>query len=167
MRLASTTLAIAATLLVAACQSGPYPHPEAATATLSEVVVGERMTQRAGPWRAVHKDVLELHFAPGSSQIEALESIKLAEFLDDIENPGDARIHVEGHADTSGSAAGNRVLAEQRAASIRQALRDNGFTAAQLVKRSYGDRAPKVSNETREGRDANRRVLVTVYHNAS
>ena len=70
---------------------------------------------------------------------------------------------IEGHTDGSGSAQYNLQLSQRRAESIRQYLIDEfGIAPERLSAKGYGESKPIASNETREGRQRNRRVVAVI-----
>ena len=79
-----------------------------------------------------------------------------ATFLHD--NPG-VTATVEGHADSSGSEEYNRWLSQQRADAVRQMMIDkHGVDPDRIDAIGLGESRPVMSNDTAEGRNANRRV---------
>ncbi|MGH1367923.1 MAG: OmpA family protein [Maritimibacter sp.] len=69
------------------------------------------------------------------------------------------RVALIGHTDAEGSLAANITVSERRAASVKERLvRDFGVPQAQLEAKGIGYLAPIASNQTEEGRNANRRV---------
>lgn len=76
-------------------------------------------------------------------------------------NP-DLRIRITGHTDHVGSDEDNMVLSQNRARSFRQALIDHyGIAPNRIETRGMGERQPIQSNDTEEGRYANRRIVIT------
>lgn len=73
-------------------------------------------------------------------------------------NPQLKSIRVEGHTDNVGGDANNLRLSNERAKSVRQYLIDQGVEAGRLEARGFGEMYPIQSNDTDEGRAANRRV---------
>lgn len=68
---------------------------------------------------------------------------------------------IEGHTDAIGSTASNQSLSEQRAeAVIDKLVSKHGIDRARLKARGKGELEPIASNETEEGRQLNRRVIV-------
>lgn len=67
---------------------------------------------------------------------------------------------VEGHTDSTGVAADNQTLSEQRAKNVRQRLvSEFGVDSARIVGTvGFGSSRPRASNDTPEGRRQNRRV---------
>ena len=72
-------------------------------------------------------------------------------------------IEIEGHTDSTGSAAYNRELAEDRAMAVRDYLHDQYQIALNRMEViSYGSSKPIENNKTRANRAANRRVVVNI-----
>lgn len=71
-------------------------------------------------------------------------------------------IDVYGHTDSTGSDAYNQGLSERRAVSVADYLSSRGVQQARIGTRGYGETQPIASNETEEGRAANRRVEIKI-----
>ena len=78
-----------------------------------------------------------------------------------IRNPG-LRTEVAGYTDNRGDEAYNRGLSERRAKTVRDYLIEKGVDANQLSWRGYGESDPIADNETSEGRELNRRVVLRI-----
>jgi outer membrane protein OmpA-like peptidoglycan-associated protein len=74
----------------------------------------------------------------------------------------DKQIVVEGHTDSDGSDAYNMKLSEDRAASVRSSLIAGGVAESLISSRGFGESQPVATNDTREGKQQNRRVEVIV-----
>ncbi|NOX43169.1 MAG: OmpA family protein [Gammaproteobacteria bacterium] len=72
------------------------------------------------------------------------------------------QLEVAGHTDNTGDHQYNVNLSTSRAQSVRQYLVDKGVAADRLIARGYGPDKPIASNDTREGRNQNRRVELTL-----
>jgi len=92
---------------------------------------------------------------PGGQRIVA----RLAEFL--REYP-ERTLAIEGFTDSVGNDSYNQVLSERRAIAVRLALMDAGIAASRIDVRGYGEQYPVASNDTPEGRQRNRRVVVVI-----
>jgi peptidoglycan-associated lipoprotein len=73
-------------------------------------------------------------------------------------------IEVQGHTDASGAKEHNYKLGEERAESVRRYLNQHGIALNRIGAISYGPDAPVGDNHTREGRQANRRVVLIVLN---
>ena len=71
-------------------------------------------------------------------------------------------VDVYGHTDSTGSDAYNQGLSERRARSVADYLSSHGVQSARIGTRGFGETQPISSNETEEGRAANRRVEIKI-----
>jgi outer membrane protein OmpA-like peptidoglycan-associated protein len=71
-------------------------------------------------------------------------------------------IEVEGYTDNIGSADYNQKLGYQRASTVMQYMAEQGIPLHAMNVISFGEARPAADNSTREGRAANRRVVIKV-----
>jgi outer membrane protein OmpA-like peptidoglycan-associated protein len=71
-------------------------------------------------------------------------------------------LEVAGHTDSTGSAAHNQTLSEQRAATVARYLQSRGLNSQRIITVGAGATRPIASNATPEGRQANRRVELSL-----
>ena len=70
-----------------------------------------------------------------------------------------ANLVLEGHTDSTGSAAYNKKLSQQRADAVKTVLVDHyNVSADRITTVGYGEEKPIADNKTSEGRAENRRV---------
>lgn len=69
-------------------------------------------------------------------------------------------VRIVGHTDSTGSTGHNQTLSERRAHNVGQLLISHGIASGRVWSNGYGDRYPIASNETEQGRQANRRVEI-------
>jgi len=69
-----------------------------------------------------------------------------------------SKISIEGHTDNMGSVAANIKLSQQRAQSVANWLFQQGIAEQQLSAMGHGAQQPVATNNTDEGRAANRRI---------
>jgi outer membrane protein OmpA-like peptidoglycan-associated protein len=72
------------------------------------------------------------------------------------------RVQVEGHTDSTGSTDFNQRLSENRAATVRDYLVQQGVPLASVSAIGLGEADPVASNDTAAGRQKNRRVELVV-----
>lgn len=84
---------------------------------------------------------------------------KVSEFLNEYP---ERDLVVEGHTDSTGEAAYNKTLSKQRAQAVEQALVEYGVDDSRISVKGMGEEAPIASNDTREGRQLNRRVDIVI-----
>jgi OOP family OmpA-OmpF porin len=75
------------------------------------------------------------------------------------ENPS-LKISIEGHTDNTGTAQRNKILSEQRAQSVLNAVLKGGIEKERLSSKGWGQDKPIADNKTEEGKAKNRRVEI-------
>ena len=78
-----------------------------------------------------------------------------------LSHPG-LKLAVEGYTDTTGTAAFNQTLSEQRANAVRDYLIQQGLDAGSITAQGFGPSDPVASNDTPQGRQQNRRVEIII-----
>lgn len=71
-------------------------------------------------------------------------------------------VEVAGHTDSTGSDAYNQALSERRSASVAQYLQGHGVIRERVIQVGMGEKYPIADNSTAAGRQANRRVEITM-----
>lgn len=71
-------------------------------------------------------------------------------------------LEIQGHTDSTGSAAQNTKIGASRADAVRNFLGKQGVALNRMATASYGEDAAVASNNTKAGRAANRRVVIVV-----
>ena len=74
-------------------------------------------------------------------------------------------IEIAGHTDSQGGAEHNQKLSENRAKAVVDYLVKAGISMSRLTFKGYGEDQPTASNETKEGRQLNRRTEFTILKN--
>lgn len=88
---------------------------------------------------------------------DVLESVVLV-----LDEYGKTVLVIDGHTDSTGSRSYNMALSRRRAESVGDYLIAQGIQPVRLATYGYGPDHPVASNETNEGRQANRRVELTL-----
>ena len=99
-------------------------------------------------------------------EFDTAKSVVKEKYYDDIKRVADfmkaypeTNAVIEGHTDNVGKAEYNDRLSDARAKSVRQYLIDKfGIDASRITSAGYGMNKPIASNDTKEGRQKNRRV---------
>lgn len=112
----------------------------------------------------IKENPIILHFDTGKSTIQLTQTqrekyLDIVRALDKVDN---VSILVEGHTDQTGTAEGNLILGEKRAAFIKDYLVKNGVDPIRIQTVSKGQTEPIADNQTEQGRTQNRRIVITV-----
>ena len=75
---------------------------------------------------------------------------------------GSVAIEVAGHTDSDGSEAYNQALSERRANSVASYLQSQGISGQRMITIGRGELSPVADNATAAGKQANRRVELTL-----
>ncbi|MDR1976078.1 MAG: OmpA family protein [Campylobacteraceae bacterium] len=103
-----------------------------------------------------------LFFAINSAEIPPSGESILQSIADELkaEENLNVAILIEGHADSTGSDIHNLQLSEKRAESVKHNLIEKGIFEDAITTKGFGETKPIKSNDTKEGRAANRRVEI-------
>ena len=101
-------------------------------------------------------------FATGSATLKPAALAELKAAAEVLEANPTIKIRVEGHTDSTGSAAINDRLSQQRADAVREQLIQDGVGADRIQAQGFGSSRPVGSNATAAGRAANRRVDIAI-----
>lgn len=102
----------------------------------------------------------QVRFATNSAKLVGKDSRQVLDAVAGIlaRNPSYAKLRVEGHTDNAGDADKNRLLSQKRAQACIDYLARKGISRSRLSAVGMGPDKPIVTNDTEEGRAANRRV---------
>ena len=104
-----------------------------------------------------------INFASGKAEIRGASSFDLLNALASAANQCKSfKIQVEGHTDSEGADEYNQWLSEQRANSVKAYLADNGVEIDRMTAIGFGENKPIATNDTPEGKAANRRINFVV-----
>ena len=103
-----------------------------------------------------------VNFAYNSATVEPRFRATLDRVAGVLSEYNQSYIDVYGHTDSTGSDAYNQGLSERRAVSVADYLSSRGVAPARIATRGFGETQPIESNETEEGRAANRRVEIKI-----
>jgi len=102
---------------------------------------------------------LDVKFLPGKTEIDQDSTAKIDRLAEILKSNKDLVIEIQGHTDTSGKKSSNIWISKKRAAAVRDYLiSKHEIDGNRLKAKGYGPEIPIKSNETYEGRKANRRV---------
>ncbi len=100
-------------------------------------------------------------FKGGADSIDTASKKKLDLIVFYVKaDPAVKAIYVDGHSDSAGRRYHNRRLSEKRALLVMDYMVKRGLDAEMFTTRYHGERYPVASNNTRKGRNLNRRVTI-------
>ena len=100
----------------------------------------------------------KINFEPGASVIAEGGGDVLDTLAGLMKNCADFKMEIAGFTDSQGSNDFNMALSQDRAKAVMQALLERRLNTQNLTAQGYGPIQPVASNETEEGREANRRI---------
>lgn len=100
----------------------------------------------------------EIGFEPSRSSIAGDAEPTLARLVEAMTDCTDFQLEAGGHTDSQGSEGFNAELSRSRAQAIVSAMAGAGIDVTNISARGYGESRPIATNETEEGREANRRI---------
>ncbi|NRD18788.1 OmpA family protein [Winogradskyella eckloniae] len=111
----------------------------------------------------IRKNPIVLYFNTGQAQINltAEQRSKIATISRCVDKLG-LKVQAIGHTDSSGSAAKNMELGQDRADFAKDYLVRNGILEANIETSSKGPNDPIADNSTKEGQAKNRRTVITI-----
>ena len=106
--------------------------------------------------------VRKITFEPGSDTVDPTSLGTLDEISEVLGNCTELRMEIAGHTDSQGRETMNEALSKSRALAVLNALRDRRVATSSFTAEGYGETKPIASNDTEEGREANRRIEITL-----
>ncbi|HEX4860528.1 MAG TPA: OmpA family protein, partial [Rhizomicrobium sp.] len=101
-----------------------------------------------------------INFDSDSDKLRADAKPAVDQLRDALKANPSWKVTIEGHTDSTSTAAHNLDLSKRRAASVKAALVAGGIDAARLSTQGYGQTKPIAANDSELGRAQNRRVEV-------
>lgn len=104
-----------------------------------------------------------MKFPVAKANLSTEAQSRLDAFVDKLKTDNrNVYVEIQGHTDATGSKEANYRLGEERAEAVRRYLNEHGVALNRIATISYGQDAPIAPNNTRAGREANRRVMLIV-----
>src|SRR5882672_2989925 len=103
-----------------------------------------------------------LFFDTGKSTLKKGAQATLTRIAEQLKSNPDIKVVVEGHTDSTGTAAKNQQLSEKRAQAVRDFLVSAGVPADRVTAVGRGEEQPIATNKTAAGRQQNRRVELVI-----
>jgi len=107
-------------------------------------------------------DSQQIGFEPGSAEIGQGSFPVIDRIAEVMESCSEIRMEIAGHTDSQGREEMNLRLSQWRAESVLNALQVRRVLTGNLIPVGYGETRPIADNDTREGREENRRIEFTL-----
>lgn len=104
----------------------------------------------------------ELLFDTDSSVLTEDALARISRIGDILVKYPEDRIRIEGHTDSRGTLTHNEELSLRRAEAVARVLNSRGVKPQQILVLGLGEQQPVASNDSPEGRSANRRVQLHI-----
>ena len=104
-------------------------------------------------------------FDTAKSDLQPAAQTNLQSLATVLNKYADTKVLIEGHTDSDGTEDYNLDLSKRRAQSVANYLAGLSVDATRLTTMGYGEMQPVASNETSEGKHANRRVEIAIMAN--
>ena len=121
------------------------PTPERCVADVKEILAQEKIT-----------------FRPGAARIAGAAAETLDAIADVLRACGALPLEIAGHTDSQGREEMNLALSQRRADAVRDGLAQRRVLVGEAVAVGYGQVRPIADNTTAAGREANRRIEITL-----
>ncbi len=121
--------------------SKALPSPEECVTRVNDILAEQKIT-----------------FEPGSASLSSSARELMDLIADNIQDCQEARLEIAGYTDSQGREEMNQRLSQSRAEAVLSALLSRRILTENMVAMGYGENEPIASNETEEGREANRRI---------
>lgn len=106
--------------------------------------------------------ILYFNTAEASISLNAVQRQKVADISRYLDKVNGAKANVVGHTDGTGKASTNLKLGQDRANFAKDYLMKNGIASDKIVATSKGQTEPIASNTTEDGKNKNRRTVITL-----
>lgn len=107
-------------------------------------------------------DLSALQFDYARAELNSDAPAVLDKVVAELQKNPQMKIEVSAHTDDNGTPLGNFAVTRARAEAIRNYLLSKGVKPEQVKARGYGSTRPVADNKTEQGREANRRIEITV-----
>jgi len=105
------------------------------------------------------RETLYVEFGLDKAEVRETSYPELESLSDQMYQYPSADLVLEGHTDSTGSAAYNKQLSEKRADAVKRVMVEEfGIDESRITTEGYGEAKPIADNSTRDGRAQNRRV---------
>lgn len=127
----------------------PEPKPKPAPTVMKKI---EKLASMTKPL------AFSGFFKPNQANLTDAAKNKLDDYVEYLNFYPQKKLEIKGYTDSRGNANYNQRLSEKRANAVQVYLEQQGIDSSRLTSQGLGEENPVASNDTAEGRKANRRV---------
>ena len=130
----------------------------------------DRVDSKGCKLKKVRVDEIKLNvqFATNSSVVPQSAMSEIEGVANFMKAHPDLVVDIEGHTDSMGKDSYNKFLSQRRADAVAKVLVEKfGIDAGRVKAIGYGEEKPVATNDTAEGRQANRRVVAVLQQEVS
>ncbi len=117
--------------------------------------------------KGVQVSLSDVLFDSGQARLRTQAFRDLMKLANILNQHRSYRLIIEGHTDNLGDPKSNLQLSEQRAAAVFEVLSLQGVAPERMKVKGYGQKRPIAKNNTKEGRQQNRRVEIIIQPDAT
>ena len=99
-----------------------------------------------------------IFFESGKAELKPESNLELAKAIELMKVKTSTRVEGGGHTDNVGADDKNMALSHARAKAVMDFMVKGGIAVGRLMAKGYGEPQPVATNDTDEGRQANRRT---------
>lgn len=123
----------------------------------------ETITSKTSPVEGKPVILKNVFFETGSAELLSTSIAELSRLKALLDQNASLRIQINGHTDAVGEAEDNQALSESRARAVYDYLITHGINADRLKYKGFGESQPIADNDTKDGRQQNRRTEFQVF----
>lgn len=147
-----------ATQPVVLIEERPQPKPVIKAEIVEKEVVKPIITTETFKTKKLNSN----SFESNSTALTEESKQNLTNLVDILSAYPKANVEITGYTDSTGSASYNQIVSEERALSVANELVAKGIDVSRILIEGEGENNPIASNKTKEGRQQNRRVEITI-----
>jgi outer membrane protein OmpA-like peptidoglycan-associated protein len=103
-----------------------------------------------------------VYFDVNKATLREKSYAELNELLEYMNRRKSVRVEIAGHTDSSGDDEYNQELSRRRAERVKQYLVSKGISSSRIEAKGYGESRPVADNNTKKGKQKNRRTEVHI-----
>ena len=108
------------------------------------------------------KSLTDVNFKTGSAELTASSYPYLDTIAKSLSDYPELLLTITGHTDSDGTDEYNQALSDKRADSVKTYLVNKGIADNKIISVGKGESEPIATNDTKEGKEKNRRVVFTL-----